>query len=231
MSEVDMEDLNRIKEIIAEKEKKMEGANVRPAQEAETKTEQPVEVVTVKETVPVQQEVKPSTPTTVIFSPTIKEPIADRALSQTQRSSEAVGEMVTDIFKQGVVHVVANEQEVQEKILDTAKKAVEDKVEAISYQTTKEAQVSAYDANSDACENYGIMKDVPKWKINMMKAGSAFWFVVYFIFASLTVAPITIFVKGLVGVIKQVWLAVVVAIIFYLLVAVGIPYLTILLSK
>jgi hypothetical protein len=59
----------------------------------------------------------------------------------------------------------------------------------------------------------------------MMKAGSAFWFIIYFIFASLTVAPITIFVKGLVGVIKQVWLAVVVAIVFYLVVAVGIPYL------
>jgi hypothetical protein len=225
MSEVDMDELNKIKETIVEKEKMMEGGQSKPQSEVEPIKGGSSEVVVAKQAVPVQQEPAPVAPTTVIFSPTIKEPISDRALSQTQKSSEAVGEMVTDIFKQGVVHVVANDQGVQEKILGTAKKAVEDKVDAISDQTTKEAQVSAYDANSDACENYGIMKDVPKWKINMMKAGSAFWFIVYFIFASLTVAPITIFVKGLVGVIKQVWLAVVVAIIFYLVVAVGIPYL------
>ena len=227
MSEVDMDELNKIKELIEEKEKKMEGGQSKPQSVAEPIKREPSEVVVAKQAVPVQQEPAPVAPTTVIFSPTIKEPISDRALSQTQKSSEAVGEMVTDIFKQGVVHVVANDQSVQEKILGTAKKAVEDKVDAISDQTTKEAQVSAYDANSDACENYGIMKDVPKWKINMMKAGSAFWFIVYFIFASLTVAPITIFVKGLVGVIKQVWLAAIVAIVFYLIIAIGIPLLSI----
>ena len=218
MSEVNMADLEGIRESIAEKEKILEKEKQAAQSTVVSTTEQPVKVE------PVQVQ-KSAPATTVIFSPTVKEPISDRALSQTQKSSEAVGEMVTDIFKQGVVHVVANDAEIQERIIGTAKKAVEDKVDAISDQTTKEAQVSAYDANSDACENYGIMKDVPKWKINMMRAGSAFWFIIYFIFASLTVAPITIFVKGLVGVIKQVWLAVVVAILFYLVVAVGIPYL------
>lgn len=224
-SSVEMDELNKIKESIAEKERQLDEA----PKTAETSADPQVSLAQAPSqpvNVSKPAELAPASPTTVIFSPTVKEtPIAERALSQTQRSSEAVGEMVTDIFKQGVVHVVANDQQVQEKILDTAKKAVEDKVEAISDQTTKEAQVSAYDANSDACQNYGIMKDVPKWKINMMKAGSAFWFIIYFIFASLTVAPITIFVKGLVGVIKQVWIAVVVAILFYLVVAVGIPYL------
>lgn len=223
MSEVSMADLEGIRESIAEKEKMLEKEKQATQSTAVSSTEQPVRTEPVR-TEPVQVQ-SPAQPTTVIFSPTVKEPISDRALSQTQKSSEAVGEMVTDIFKQGVVHVVANDAEIQERIIGTAKKAVEDKVDAISDQTTKEAQVSAYDANSDACENYGIMKDVPKWKINMMRAGSAFWFIIYFIFASLTVAPITIFVKGLVGVIKQVWLAVVVAILFYLVVAVGIPFL------
>lgn len=162
---------------------------------------------------------------TTVFTPQIKETHEDPALTESRKGSAAAGEMVTEIFKQGVVHTVSNDQEVQKKILDTAKGVVSDKVDALKQQSTKEVQVSTFDANRDACENYGIEKDVPIWKINMMKAGSAIWFVIYFIFASLTVAPITIFLKGLSGAIKKIWLAAIVAILFYLLIAVGVPVL------
>lgn len=164
-------------------------------------------------------------PQTVIFTPKIPETHEDPALTESRKGSSAAGEMVTEIFKQGVVHTVANDQEVQKKILDTAKGVVGDKVDALKQQSLKEVQASTFDANRDACENYGIERDVPIWKINMMKVGSAFWFIIYFIFATLTVAPITIFLKGLSGAIKKVWLAAVVAVLFYLLLAVGVPLL------
>jgi hypothetical protein len=203
-----MDELNKIKKEIEEKEKTMAGEKV---------------VTTNSENKPVVTPEVSSNQNKVVFTPEVKESQVSDGLNRTKKSSEEVGDMVADIFKQGVVHVVSTDQGVQNEILGTAKKAVKDKVGAISSQTTKEAQESAYDANQDACENYGIMRDVPLWKIALMKAGSAFWFIIYFIFASVTVAPITIFLKGLVGVIKQVWLAAIVAIFFYLAIAVGLP--------
>ena len=174
-----------------------------------------------------------TTPTTqvpkVSFTPSVKkEEAKDKIpaeLEDAKRGSAVAGQMVNTVFEQGVVHVVSNNEGVQARILDTAEKVVRNKAEAIANQTTKEAQMSALEVNRDACENYGIQKDVSLWKVNLMKIGSAFWFVVYFIIASLTIAPVTVFMKGLIGSVKKIWLAIILAIIFYLLIAIGIPLL------
>lgn len=81
--------------------------------------------------------------------------------------------------------------------------------------------------NSEACKNYGIDKAVPLWQIKIMKIGSAFWFMIYFIVATFTVAPIMVFFKGIKSFIKQTWLAVIFAIITYLIFAVVIPLLSV----
>ena len=163
----------------------------------------------------------------VSFIPSVKkEEVKDRVpteLEDAKRGSAVAGQMVNNVFEQGVVHVVSNNEGVQAQILDTAEKVVRNKAEAIANQTTKEAQMSALEVNRDACENYGIQKDVSLWKVNLMKMGSAFWFVVYFIIASLTIAPVTVFMKGLIGSVKKIWLAIILAVIFYLLIAVGLP--------
>ena len=171
----------------------------------------------------------------VQFNPTLKkkdEP--DKVpveLQDAKKGSAVAGEMVNTVFEQGVVHVVSTNEGVQNQILDTAEKVVRNKAEAIANQTTKEAQISALEVNRDACENYGVSKDVSLWKVGLMKAGSAFWFVVYFIIASLTIAPITVFMKGLLGSVKKIWLAIIIAIVFYLFIVVGIPLLTYLIPK
>lgn len=177
----------------------------------------------------------PPSPIKVQFSPTLKKKDeSDKVpaeLQDAKKGSAVAGEMVNTVFEQGVVHVVSTNEGVQNQILDTAEKVVRNKAEAIANQTTKEAQMSALEVNRDACENYGISKDVSLWKVGLMKAGSAFWFVVYFIIASLTIAPITVFMKGLLGSVKKIWLAIIIAVVFYLLIVVGIPLLTYLIPK
>lgn len=200
------QELEKLKAEIEAKEKSLAGSDSVPA----TVVNKPVDSATVK----------------VSFSPTVKK--KDEVVSELQdakQGSAVAGEMVNDVFKQGVVHVVSNNEGVQAQILDTAEKVVKNKAEAIANQTTKEAQMSALEVNRDACENYGISKDVSLWKVGLMKAGSAFWFIVYFIIASVTIAPITVFMKGLLGSIKKIWLAIIISIIFYLFIVVGIPLL------
>lgn len=176
-----------------------------------------------------------SSPIKVQFSPNLKKKDeSDKVpaeLQDAKKGSAVAGEMVNTVFEQGVVHVVSTNEGVQNQILDTAEKVVRNKAEAIANQTTKEAQMSALEVNKDACENYGISKDVSLWKVSLMKAGSAFWFVVYFVIASLTIAPITVFMKGLLGSVKKIWLAIIIAVAFYLLIVVGIPLLTYLIPK
>jgi tRNA A-37 threonylcarbamoyl transferase component Bud32 len=127
-----MDELNKIKKEIEEKEKTMAGEKV---------------VTTNSENKPVVTPEVSSNQNKVVFTPEVKESQVSDGLNRTKKSSEEVGDMVADIFKQGVVHVVSTDQGVQNEILGTAKKAVKDKVGAISSQTTKEAQESAYDAN------------------------------------------------------------------------------------
>lgn len=149
---------------------------------------------------------------------------------QPPENPDKVTDVVNNLFGQAVVQTVATDTGLQENILNTAKQVVTDKADAIGDKAKLERQKSAFDISKDACENYGITKDVPLWKVKMMRAGSAFWFIIYFIIASVTVAPITIFLKGLKGSIKQIWLAVVLAVVFYLLIVVGIPLVSYLVS-
>lgn len=142
-----------------------------------------------------------------------------------KESSDKTTQLVDGMFQQAVVHTVANDDEVKQSILDTAKEVVGDKVETISNQSKVEKKKSKFLLFNDDCSNYGIDEAVAGWKVKLMAVGSAFWFIIYFIIASVTVAPITIFMKGLLGAVKKIWLAILLAVVFYLLLGVGLPLL------
>ena len=139
--------------------------------------------------------------------------------------SDQMTELVGGMFHQAAVAAVANDDEVKGEIVDKAKGAVMDEVDALTNHSKNKAKKANFLLHDDDCSNYGIDETVAPWKVRLMAVGSAFWFVVYFIIASVTVAPITIFMKGLLGAVKKIWLAVILAIVFYLLLGVGLPLL------
>ena len=139
--------------------------------------------------------------------------------------------LVKDLHDAGLIEIVKNDEAVQEVILKQAHKSIENELIKIDSKGIKEAQDAVYDVNKEACENYGIDKSVPGWQVKMMRAGSAFWFVIYWLVASLTVVPIVVINKGLKVVIKKVWLTAALTGLFYLIFAVGIPLLITLLDK
>jgi len=151
-------------------------------------------------------------------------------LSKEEKSKVSPGpnkneaqEIVGEIHKAAIVETVKSSEEVQKKVVDQAKKSIENELEALEYENTTRKQKTAYDANKEACRNYGIDDSVPTWQVRLMKVGSGFWFVIYFLFASITIAPINIFFKGINAFIKNNYIVFVFAVIAYLLIVVGIP--------
>lgn len=134
-------------------------------------------------------------------------------------------EIIDEIHTQAVIDQVKNDEGVQTQVLEHAKKSIQNEMDSMTQEEIKRKQDTTYNANEEACKNYGIDKSVPLWQIRLMKAGSAVWFVVYWVFASIVICPINVFMKGLKSFFKQTWLAILLAILIYLIIAVGIPML------
>lgn len=144
---------------------------------------------------------------------------------QQQAESPSASKIINEIHKAGVIHVAQTDENVKEQFQTQAKKTVQNELDTIEQENLTRRQKATYNANEDACRNYGIESSVPLWEIKLMKIGSAFWFVIYWIFASLTICPVSVFCKGIKAFIKHTWLALLFALIAYLIIVVGIPFL------
>lgn len=144
---------------------------------------------------------------------------------EIKKENNDTSSLISELHKQAIATVVSNDSETKKHLLDKAKKSVKNEFEALEQESLNRKQQNTYNANEEACKNYGISKSVPLWQIQMMKIGSSFWFVIYFIIASFTIAPISVFFKGIKSFIKQTWLAIVFAILMYLIIGVAIPLL------
>ena len=87
--------------------------------------------------------------------------------------------------------------------------------------------------NKSAVKMYGYDKEDPRpnWQTAMMKFGSNLWFVIYWIIATFTVCPLSVFFDVFRAIFKKGWLAMIVAIFTYLVITVGIPLLSIYLPQ
>ncbi|MDA3779720.1 MAG: hypothetical protein PF487_05775 [Bacteroidales bacterium] len=133
--------------------------------------------------------------------------------------------IVKELHDQGLIQFVEGNEEVQEKVMLQVAKSIDTELSKINSKGTKEAQNEAYDANSESCKNYGVDTAVEQWKIKMMRIGSGIWFVIYFIIASVSITPVSVFTRGLNTFIKRMWISMIFAILVWLLITVGIPLL------
>lgn len=134
-------------------------------------------------------------------------------------------ELIKEIHKQAVVKVITEDNEVKKNLLEKAKSTVINEFEALEQEKITKKQEHTYNANEEACKSYGIDKAVPLWQVKLMRAGHAFWFVIYFIVASVSIAPINVFFKGIKSFIKNTWLSLIFSIAAYLIITVLIPFL------
>lgn len=154
----------------------------------------------------------------------IPSPIVDKSAIETL-GEKSEQEIIDTLKKAAVVNEVQNDDKTKNDIMKHAHKTIANRLEEISAKNSKDAQVAYFEANKDACVCYGIERQVPIWQTRLMKFGHSFWFFIYWVVATLTICPVNVFAKGLKAFFKHSWLAITLAILLYLFIAFGIPFI------
>lgn len=166
--------------------------------------------------IPVQTTTQPITPATPIFTPRKEE----KAITTIEAAESRANEVVAEVFGQAVVHTVANDEGIQEKLLGTAKTVVENKAEVLANRAEKESKASFIDKHSDACSCFGYDETTTaKFHVKVMASWIFVLNTIYiFTVGFFIVSPITFILRKLKVVIKQTWLAIILALLIYFLI-------------
>lgn len=127
--------------------------------------------------------------------------------------------LVDNMFEQAVIHEVATNKELKDKVLDTAKVYTETKMQTIATDVDTEHKEAVFNNKKDACESYGFNeKRTPIWAIKLMSFGYNIMLAIWLFIGTFTFMPIIFVAKKISVGIKHTWLAVVVAILLYFLI-------------
>jgi len=136
---------------------------------------------------------------------------------------ETAREEISNRHVDAIKCTIRNDEATQKQFIDQARKTIDNGLDTLDKKSLKERQDANFSVNAEACNAYGIEKSVPLWEIRLMRWGHNFWFVIYFVVASLTIAPVNIFFKGISYFIKKTWAAVLIAVIMYTLIFIVLP--------
>lgn len=141
------------------------------------------------------------------------------------KKEDSTETMISKLHQAAILAQVKNDDDTNRKFIEQAKKTVDNELDTLDKKNIVKRQEATYNANKEACKCYGIEDAVPLWQIRLMRIGHSIWFVIYWIFATITICPINVFVTGINAFIKRTWLSIIVALIIYLSFAVLIPLL------
>lgn len=140
-------------------------------------------------------------------------------------SINATEKLIEDIHRNAIITEVSNNKNIQDKFIEQAKKTVDNELNTLDQETIIRRQKTTYDANKEACLMYGVNDHVPLWQIKLMRLGTGFWFILYWIFSTLTIVPLNVFFKGIKTFIRNNFIVFLLSVICYLIIVVGIPLL------
>lgn len=136
-------------------------------------------------------------------------------------------ELVEEAFNQAVIHKVTTDESLQEELLGSADKVIKNKTNAIKERADQEDKEAYFNNKKGACECFGYNeKTTEKWAVKVMNSWHNVMTAIWLFVGFFTFAPITFVAKKITVIFKKSWIAVIIAIIIYLLVVVGIPFLT-----
>jgi hypothetical protein len=133
----------------------------------------------------------------------------------------ATGEDVVEkLFNAAVVETVANNTEIQEQIVDSAKETIQNKTQAIKDKAIAESKKAYFESNEGACDCFGFTeKSTEKWAVTLMTIWHRVMTAIWIVLGFFTYAPVTFIAKKLSVIIKRTWIAVFVAALIYVLTA------------
>lgn len=125
--------------------------------------------------------------------------------------------LIENVFEQAVINQVATNEDLKDKVLDTAQKYTETKMQTIATNVDTEHKEAVFNNAKDACESYGFNeKTTPIWAINFMKVGYNIILAIWLFVGSFTFMPIIFITKKIAVGLKKTWIAVIFAIVLYL---------------
>ena len=134
------------------------------------------------------------------------------------------GELVEQAFGQAVIHQVQTNENLQAKMLKTAETYTNTKMQTIETDVDTEHKKSIFNNKKDACESYGFNEDTtPIWAIKFMNVGYSIMLAIWLFIGSFTFMPVIFIMKKINVGLKNTWVAILIAILLYLLVTIGIP--------
>lgn len=167
------------------------------------------------------------TPTVPVIQ--FENPVEKREI---QTAQDTAGELVESAFNQAIVHKVATDESVQAELLESAEKVVKNKTNAIKERADLEDKTAYFNNRKGACDCFGYNEaTTQKWAVRFMELWHNVMTAIWIIIGFFTFAPITFVAKKIVVIFKKTWIAILLAIIIYLVVVVGIPLLTAYLNK
>ena len=161
-----------------------------------------------------------------------EKPLPPEKAEAEQTHKDKTTELVETAFNQAVIHRVTTDENVQKELLDSADKVVKNKTNAIKARAEQEDKETHFNNKKGACECFGYNETTTeKWAVNVMNAWHNVMTAIWLFLGFFTFAPITFVAKKITVIFKKSWIAITLAIILYLLIVVGIPLLTTILSK
>lgn len=160
---------------------------------------------------------------------TFEKPVEKR---QNQTARDTTTELVENAFNQAVIHRVATDESVQADLLDSAEKVVKNKTNAIRERADLEDKTAYFQNKKGACECFGYNEETTeKWAVKMMNFWHNIMTALWLLIGFFTFAPITFVAKKITVIFKKSWVAITLSIVIYLMVVVGVPFLTAYLNK
>lgn len=137
-------------------------------------------------------------------------------------------EVVQALQNREIMTVATDDNQVKDKLTANAKGIIETQTNTIAQDTKRKNQHANYLVNKFACDIYGVDGNCSIWQQRLMKIGAAFWFIIYWLFASLTIVPINMFLQMVGNIIKNNFCKWLLAVLFYIIIlfiTVGTPLL------
>ena len=145
-----------------------------------------------------------------IFKTKEQVPVEQNVQDQNQQ-------LVEGMFNQAILHEVTNNEELKDKVLETAKTYVDTEMQTISTKVETKNKEAVFNNNKDACESYGFNeKTTPKWAVSFMRWGYNVMLAIWLVVGSVTFMPIIFVAKKISVGIKKTWIAGLIAFVIYL---------------
>ncbi len=162
-------------------------------------------------------------PPVINFAPAVSN---SGVLKGVEKATDRADEVVAEVFGQAVVHAVSTDDAVREELLGTARQVIHEKTQSITDIAETESKAKHFMKHNDACSYFGYEETTTsKFHVRAMAFWAAVLNTIYiFTIGYFIVAPISFILRKLKVVIKTSWVAILLALVIYLII-VAVPIL------